>query len=332
MIVALMLVLIAGGMNGSFAVPMKFVRGWRWEQTWLLWSFLAMSVLPLALAVITFPGLLSAYRMAGADALMLTAFCGMLWGAGTVLFGLGIDRLGLALSFGIVLGTSSASGVAIPLLLLHREQAFTHAGLRMLAGVGIILAGVAWSARGGQLREKTTNVQTNKGSFASGLVICLMSGLGSACMSLALNEAAPIAAAAHSLGASQSASVNAAWPILLGGGFIVNAVYCIFQLVRHRDDSHGQPTTVSNVVLVVGMAVLWSGSNFVFAAGARRIGPLGLIFGWPVYMAAIVLTANVWGLLSGEWRNAGRRAIAWAAAGCIFLITGIWEIASAGTG
>ena len=49
------------------------------------------------------------------------------------------------------------------------------------------------------------------------------------------------------------------------------------------------------------MAVLWSGSNFVYGAGARRLGSLGLVLGWPMFMAAIVLTANAWGLLTGEW-------------------------------
>lgn len=32
MFAALMLVLLAGGMNGSFAVPMKYLRGWQWEH------------------------------------------------------------------------------------------------------------------------------------------------------------------------------------------------------------------------------------------------------------------------------------------------------------
>jgi len=33
MYAALMLVLLAGGMNGSFAAPMKRVHGWDWENT-----------------------------------------------------------------------------------------------------------------------------------------------------------------------------------------------------------------------------------------------------------------------------------------------------------
>jgi hypothetical protein len=35
MFAALMLILLAGRMNGSFAMPMKRVRGSDWEHTWL---------------------------------------------------------------------------------------------------------------------------------------------------------------------------------------------------------------------------------------------------------------------------------------------------------
>ena len=78
------------------------------------------------------------------------------------------------------------------------------------------------------------------------------------------------------------------------------------------------------------MAVLWSGSNFVYGAGARGLGSLGLVLGWPIFMAAIVLTANAWGLFTGEWRGSGRASAAWAVAGNFLLIVGICAIASAG--
>jgi hypothetical protein len=47
-------------------------------------------------------------------------------------------------------------------------------------------------------------------------------------------------------------------------------------------------------------------------------------------MAVIVLTANAWGILTGEWRSAGRRTMTWAVAGFLLLVAGIWIIASAG--
>jgi L-rhamnose-H+ transport protein len=330
MLLALMLVLLAGGTSGSFAVPMKQIRGWQWEHTWLVWSCLGMLVIPVAVAVVTVPNLGPIYRAAGIQPLALTALYGMIWGAGTVLLGLGITRVGLALSFGIVLGTSSSLGTIIPLAMLHRDRLFTAAGLLVLAGVGVILSGVAAGARAGLLREAAAQ-EHRDGSFMTGLMICLLSGLGSSAMSLALNESTPISRAAESLGASQAVSLNAVWPVLLCGGLAVNAVYCVFLLVRRGNAARFGEFTRANIGLVVLMAVLWSGSNFVYSAGARGMGSLGLVLGWPIFMAVIVLSANAWGVLTGEWRSAGRQAVSWAVVSCLLLVVGIWVIALAGS-
>jgi L-rhamnose-H+ transport protein len=332
MLAALMLVLIAGAMNGTFAVPMKRVRGWEWEHTWLAWSILGMLVIPWAVALATVSNVSAVYRTAGVQPLARTALCGMIWGVGTVLFGLGITRVGLALGFGIILGTSSSLGTIIPLVTLHRDRLFVVPGLIMLTGVAVILVGVGACARAGLLREAVAQRHSGTGSFKTGLVICLLSGLGSCFMSLALNESTPISSAAERLGTSPSGSLNAVWPVLLGGGLAVNVVYCTILLLRRGNVARFGENAGANIGLVAAMAVLWSGSNFVYGAGARGMGALGFVLAWPIFMAAIVLTANVWGLLTGEWRSADRRALTWAASGCLLLVIGIWIIASAGNG
>lgn len=330
MLGALLLVLLAGGMNGSFATPMKRVRGWEWENVWIVWALLGMVIIPAVVAAGTIPKLGRVYSVAGAAPLLRTAFYGMLWGVGAIFFGLAVTRIGLALGFGIILGTASSFGAIVPLIKVHRDQIFTSTGVSTLIGVGVILAGVAACARAGVLREGATSMNRSEGSFRVGLLMCVLSGLGSTFMSLALNEAAPIYVAAESFGAAPSRSLNAVWCVLLGGGFIVNAAYCGFRLIRRNSMERFRSSAITNFGLVLMMAVLWSGSNFAYGAGARNMGPLGLVLGWPVFMAAIVLTANVWGFMTGEWRGAGRRAAAWAAAGNLILVAGIWVIASAG--
>lgn len=329
MLRALVLVLLAGGMNGSFATPMKRVRGWEWEHTWLVWSFLGMIVIPFAVALATVPDLSVVYRAAGPAPLARTAFYGILWGAGAVLFGLGIIRVGIALGFGIILGTASLFGAVIPLIELHRDRLFSSVGTLTLIGAAIVSAGVAACSRAGVLREAAVPNKPDRGSFAVGLIICILSGLGSTVMSVALNEAAPIYTAAESLGTSSAQSLNAVWPVLLAGGFAANAGYCGSLIILRRSAARFGESTTGNLGLVIAMAVLWSGSNFVYGTGARRLGSLGLVLGWPMFMAAIVLTANAWGLLTGEWRGAGRLSAAWAVAGNSILIAGICMIASA---
>lgn len=238
----------------------------------------------------------------------------------------GDHACGVALGFAIILGVSSFLGAVVPLVTMHRDQLLTSAGLLTLVGLAVILAGVAVCGRAGVLRETVQTRQQGQGSFTAGFIICVLSGIGSSFMSLALNQAAPIFRAAEFLGASPTRSLNAVWPVLLGGGFVMNAAYCVFRLTREHTLLRFADATGANLGLVLVMAVLWSGSNFVYGAGARRMGPLGLVLGWPAFMAAIVLTANAWGYLTGEWRGAGRRVVKWVVAGILLLIAGIFVV------
>ena len=47
--IGMSIIFISGLFNGSFAWPMKHARGWKWENLWLFFTFLALVVLPLAL-------------------------------------------------------------------------------------------------------------------------------------------------------------------------------------------------------------------------------------------------------------------------------------------
>ena len=62
------LLFLAGAMNGSFALPMKFTRKWAWENTWAIWTIFALFVFPLLLAYSTVPQISSAYAQAGGGA------------------------------------------------------------------------------------------------------------------------------------------------------------------------------------------------------------------------------------------------------------------------
>ena len=39
-------VLIGGVLNGSFVAPMKKTQGWKWENTWLVYSVSGLLVIP----------------------------------------------------------------------------------------------------------------------------------------------------------------------------------------------------------------------------------------------------------------------------------------------
>ena len=147
-----LLLVVAGVMNASFALPMKFTKRWAWENTWAVWSALALVLMPLIATVITVPQLPRVYAQAGTRSVVLVAACGMAWGIAQVLFGLAVDSLGIALAFAIVLGLSAAMGGLIPFLRLHADKVLTPAGLGLIGGVLLVMFGVGICARAGMLR------------------------------------------------------------------------------------------------------------------------------------------------------------------------------------
>src|ERR1022692_4580574 len=154
-----LLLVAAGLMNASFALPMKFTRRWAWENTWLVFTIFALVVLPAAVALYTLPNLGVVYRMSGSSLLWHVAGFGAGWGLAQVFFGLAVEAIGIALTFSLVLGTSAAMGALIPMRLLHPAKLHTPAGHSLLIGIGLLLLGVAICAVAATLRENAMPTQ-----------------------------------------------------------------------------------------------------------------------------------------------------------------------------
>ena len=127
----LLLILLAGTCSGVFSVPFKFNRGWVWENNWFVWSFAALLVMPWTVAWLTVPGLGALYG-GNPGGTVLVALFGLLWGVGAILFGKGIDALGISLSLPIMQGLINTVGTLTPVLLRDPAELLAPSGLRML--------------------------------------------------------------------------------------------------------------------------------------------------------------------------------------------------------
>lgn len=326
-----LLAVIGGVMNGSFSVSMKLTTNWPWANTWLIYSVVGLLLIPICLAVFSVPHLLATYQAASTDALALTVLFGIGWGIGSTLFGLGISRLGIALGFAIILGLTAALGALIPLLVLTPQHLGTAQGTWLLVGLGIVLVGIALCARAGGLKNaEPTNVKTS--NYRAGLLICIASGVLSSMLNLALAFGAPIADSAVRAGASAAGAQNAVWALAVGAGSVVNIGYTFFLLFR--DDSwraYRATGSTKNWVVSATMGILWMLGIVVYGAGASSLGDLGAIIGWPLFMATVIVTSNIWGFATGEWRQARPVAVAYNIAGVIVLIAAILVISRAGS-
>ncbi len=217
-IAGIFLLVLAGVMNGSFTLPMKFTRQWAWENTWLVWTIWALVIFPPVMTLATIPDLRAVYSSVAGAVIATVAACGAGWGISQVFFGLAVESVGIALAFSVILGISAAVGSLFPLIRLHAEQVFTRAGLEVLGGVALVIVGVGICAIAGRRREAALgqSVDPNKASVMRGLLYCVISGVGSALVNIGFTS-----------GAARQWAPNAIWlPLMLAGG-IPNLIYCL---------------------------------------------------------------------------------------------------------
>ncbi len=330
-ILGLGLLLLAGGMNGSFTLPMKFTRRWAWENTWLVYTIFALGLFPPLLTIATVPAIHAVYAQAGAGPVIMVALFGAGWGISQIFFGLAVEAVGIALAFSIILGIAAAVGSLIPLIRLHPEKVLTPGGSAVLLGIALVLVGIGVCAIAGRRREAALGEgPRSKQSLGKGLLFCLISGLGSALVNFGLAFGTPLIDAARGADTSTLWAPNAVWLPLMWAGGIPNLLYCVYLMRKNKTSNRfGITGTGSHWVLAAAMALFWFGSTVMYGAAAVELGDLGAVLGWPLFMSLIVITASIWGIVTGEWRNTGRQPLRIMSAGVAVLVVAIFVLSAA---
>lgn len=323
------ILVLAGIMNASFTLPMKYARRWAWENTWLAWTVFALILLPPLVAYSTVPHLDDLYGSGVANIVLEVVGFGAGWGVAQVFFGLAMDVIGIALTFSLVLGTSAAVGTLVPLFRLHPERLHTASGHGLLAGVGLVLAGVLVCALAGRQREKALRVHTGPRKNATfGLVLAILCGFGASFVNFGLAFGAPLVLSARTLGASPLNASNAVWMPLMLAGAVPNLLYCIFLLRKNRTGSSFRSGGIGHWALALLMAVCWFGSTILYGLSTVMLGALGPIVGWPVFMSLIVITASLLGMFTGEWKNSGTSPLRIQWIGVTLLVLAVFILAA----
>ena len=262
--------IIAGVMNASFTIPMKYARKWAWENTWLAWTVFALIVLPFAAAIVTIPNLSMVYRSTTLDTILEVCGYGAGWGVAQVFFGLAVDMIGITLAFSIVLGTSAAVGSLIPMVSLHREHLNSAAGYAVLGSIALVLLGVMLCAAAGRMRERPSAQSISPQKRTSqGLLLAILCGLGASFMNFGVAFGTPLVEAARSFGANGLNAINSVWLPLLLAGSVPNVVYCVWLMKRNRSGFRYRGGR-SHWGLAAMMAVFWFGSTLLYGLAADR--------------------------------------------------------------
>jgi L-rhamnose-H+ transport protein len=317
----LALVLGAGACQGSFMLPTKWIKGWAWENYWLIFASTAYLVCPWILALATIPRLFEVYAQVSVGSLASVAVFGIGWGFGALTFGLGVEALGLALGFAVILGVAATAGTLIPLL-IHPPQGFSLVqGALTAVSLTVMVAGVAICSLSGRWKETAAGAAK---SYRRGLVIAITSGLLSSCGNLGFVFGSEITLRAEQLGVPETLAPNALWTLLTLPLFLCNATYALFLLRKNGSLSNFAGKGAGrNYVLGALMGILWMSGFALYGAGARTLGNLGPSLGWSILMSSMVLVANISGLLTGEWDAAPQQSKRQLLLGILVLLVAI---------
>jgi L-rhamnose-H+ transport protein len=331
LLIGFALVFLAALLQGTFVLPMTMVRGWAWEHTWATFSLLGMLVFNWIITLIFVPNIFAVYSASPFTDLMKLALFGLGWGVGAVLFGLGMDRLGMALGYPIIMGLIASLGALIPLVLFFPQALLTTKGLVLLSGTALVIFGIVLCSLGGSRRtrrseNKPTDSRSN--AFKVGLTIAILAGILSCLPNVGMAFGGNVIHAAETLGVSPGSSSNTVWALLFTMGCIANLAYCFYLMIRNSTlRQYWHQATPRNLGLSAGMALMWIGSFYLYGAGAARLGRWGAIAGWPLFISLSIVVGNLWGLRRGEWKGAPARARRLFNLGLLVLIAAVITVA-----
>ncbi len=315
-IAGFLLMLLGGIFQGTFSFPLKYNSKWAWENTWGVGSLMALIVLPWPLAILTIPDLGEVYRSVPPFVVALAILFGVGWGTGGVFFGKGLDAIGFSIGLALIMGIVAIGGSIIPLAMNQPEAFLEFPGMVLMVGVLVMISGLYNSAKAGLTRESDlesgTELRTalsRKVSFKKGLIFCVLAGLLSSLVNFGFIYGSPLAEASVLMGSKPMYAENAVLALVFTSNFLVNIIFCGYLLFKNKTfNRFSLSGTGKYWIRGLAMGLLWSGGIIIYGMGTTMIGELGAYLGFPVLMIVSIVTGNIFGFLTGEWKVASARS------------------------
>lgn len=329
----LLIIAIGAFCQSSSYVPINKIKSWSWESYWLVQGIFAWLILPFFGALLAVPeghSLCELFTSENSFNIGMTVLFGALWGVGGLTFGLSMRYLGVALGQSIALGTCAALGTIMGPVFLNwffpEQDPLSKLTFSVLVGVavtliGIAIIGIAGSMKSASLSEEEKRQAVKDFNFPKGLCIALLAGFMSGCFNVGLTFGADI-----NFGELTDPMFRALPATLLVtlGGFVTNAVYCLYQNQKNRtwSDYSNKAVWGNNILFCLLAGALWYSQFFGLSLGQGflRESPDLITFSFCILMALNVTFSNVWGIILKEWKGCSRKTIAVLLIGIAILI------------
>ena len=326
---------IGGFASGSFYIPYKKVKGWHWESYWIVGGIFSWLIVPPLAAWLTIPGFTDIIKQTDLSTLGLTFLFGVLWGIGGCTYGLGVRYLGVALGSSIILGLCMVFGSLIPSIYYDvypqaGKDTFSMLigsdwGKIVLAGLIVCVIAIIICGKAGVMKEKQLNAldisdphgmkMRTEYKFGLGILVAIVSGVLSACFNFGLEAGKPMSEVANATWKAAHPGEgeflyrnNVIYVVLLWGGLATNFIWCMILNARNKSfgDYTNKKTPLGRNYLFAALAgTTWFLQFFFYGMGESKLG--NGASSWILHMAFIILVANMWGIVLGEWKGVSKQ-------------------------
>lgn len=324
---------LAGLLNGIFLLPMRYAKNWVWENVWLFFTILSTIVFPWVAACSTVPHLLNVLRSVSLTDFIPGVIAGLVWGVAQVLYGLGCGVVGIAIGSAVIGCTAIISGTLGPIIAYAPGKLLSTASLVLLVATGLIVLGIVLYGKAGAAKERETIgtdvKQVVGGSFRSGLIVCLVSGVLGTAFIYGGKSSTGLVEAAKAAGTTPLFAFYVAYLVTFNTGAIPGVLYSAYKLKRNRTGSNFYQSGALfwNLGLATAMGLLWYSALLLYGMASEEMGKLGPSVAFALFSSGTVLFANLFGWLAGEWKGASARTIQGFIKGMALIVVAIVLIA-----
>ena len=318
----LVFIWIAAVAGGAFGFQYRAMRTYGVENTSLLSMFVATVPVPLIACSILLPGWTQALAQAGFRTNAVVFGFGFCWGLGAITYAYGFNILGMALAASLLKGVTVAVGSGGPLI-RHWQSIPELARAVTVVGLSVLIAGTAFAGKAGIRRERedrahgvkadsvSTSFKATGRIFWWGLMMCLISGVISACANLGYDRADSIEKAmlvkAHTDLAWKATLIR--WMPMYWGGISALLIFMGgAMLLSGTWRNYFAPGTGRDFAISSSMGFVHFLAQIPYGIGAYYLGRLGTTVGWGMNIGMALIVAATIGLLTGEWKGASRQA------------------------
>jgi L-rhamnose-H+ transport protein len=151
--------------------------------------------------------------------------------------------------------------------------------------------------------------------FALGLTVAIVSGVLSACFNFGLEAGQSMAEVANTVWTSANPGQgeflyrnNVVYIVILWGGLTTNFIWCMILNARNKTFSNyanKKTPLLQNYLLSALAGTTWFLQFFFYGMGESKLG--NGASSWILHMSFIILVANMWGIISKEWKGVTKK-------------------------